>query len=73
VAEAGDMPGAISLPETLDPTLADDQPYLAARAECLARSGRTADALAACARAIALAASPADGEFLAGRRSRLLS
>jgi RNA polymerase sigma factor (sigma-70 family) len=73
VAEAGDMPGAISILETLAATLVDYQPYHAARAEYLARSCRTADALAAYARAIALAASPADARFLAGRRSRLLS
>jgi RNA polymerase sigma-70 factor (ECF subfamily) len=73
VAEAGDMPSAISILETLDATLADYQPYHAARAEYLARSGRTGDALAAYARAIGLAASPADAKFLARRRSRLLS
>ena len=53
--------------------LSDYPPFHAAQAEYLARDVQTAPALAAYARAIALARSPADAAFLARRRDRLLS
>jgi RNA polymerase sigma-70 factor (ECF subfamily) len=73
IAEAGNLTAALTNLEQLESKLADYQPYQAARAELLARNGQTASALAAYAKAIALAASPADATFLAVRRSRLLS
>jgi RNA polymerase sigma-70 factor (ECF subfamily) len=73
LAEAGDLPAALSMLAALEVTLADYQPYHAALAEYLARDGRTGPALQAYARAIALAASPADAAFLASRRRRLIS
>ncbi len=72
LAEAGSLPQALALIESLAAALADYQPFHAAEAELLARAGRTAPALQAYARAIALAASPADAAFLAQRRARLL-
>jgi RNA polymerase sigma factor (sigma-70 family) len=72
LAEAGDLPAAMTLLDPLQEVLADYQPYHAARAEYLARSGQTAPALDAYGKAIALAASPADAAFLIRRRDRLL-
>ena len=73
LAEAGDLSAALTILASLEEPLADYQPYHAARAELLARSGQTATALDAYARAIDLAASPADAAFLARRRARLLT
>ncbi|AZL60910.1 RNA polymerase [Tabrizicola piscis] len=72
-AEAGHLPAALTALDGLAEALADYQPYHAARAEYLARAGRTADALAAYATAITHAASPADAAFLTRRRDRLRS
>jgi RNA polymerase sigma-70 factor (ECF subfamily) len=72
-AEAGHLPAALGALESLAEPLADYQPYHAACAEYLSRAGRREDALQAYARAITLAASPADAAFLARRRDRLLS
>ena len=73
LAEAGNPARALQLLESFAPDLADYQPFHAARAEFLARSGQTAAALDAYARAIDLAASPADAAFLQRRRARLLT
>ncbi len=72
-AEAGHLPAALTALEGLAEPLADYQPYHAACAEYLARAGHTGPALQAYARAISLAASPADAAFLARRRDRLRS
>jgi RNA polymerase sigma factor (sigma-70 family) len=73
VAEAGDLAAALVAIAALAEPLADYQPYHAARADLLVRSGQTVAATEAYARAIALSASSADAAFLAGRRARLLS
>jgi RNA polymerase sigma-70 factor (ECF subfamily) len=49
--------------------LADYQPYHAARADLLARSGRAADAVAAYDRALTLTTNPAERRFLAAQRA----
>jgi RNA polymerase sigma-70 factor (ECF subfamily) len=72
LAEAGSLPQALALTGRLAEALAGYQPFHAAEAELLVRAGQTAAALQAYARAIALAASPADAAFLAQRRARLL-
>ena len=72
-AEAGHLQAALTALDGLAEPLADYQPYHAARAEYLARAGRTADALEAYATAITHAASPADAAFLTRRRDRLRS
>jgi predicted RNA polymerase sigma factor len=73
LAEAGDPSRALAILDQLADPLADYQPFHAARAELLARTGQTSTALAAYARAIDLAASPADAAFLTQRRNRLVS
>ena len=73
LAEAGHPAEALTALEALAPDLADYQPYHAACADLSARQHHTDRALAAYARAIALAASPADAAFLARRRARLLT
>ncbi|OZA12185.1 MAG: hypothetical protein B7Y02_07720 [Rhodobacterales bacterium 17-64-5] len=72
-AEAGQLATALAAFEALAEPLADYQPYHAAVAEFMARAGETGPALAAYARAIALAASPGDAAFLTRRRDRLRS
>jgi len=72
-AEAGQLSSALAALQVLAEPLADYQPYHAAAAEYLARAGQTGTALAAYARAIALAASPGDAAFLVRRRDRLRS
>jgi RNA polymerase sigma factor (sigma-70 family) len=72
-AEAGDLSAALAMLAPLGEHLAAYQPFHAARAELLARARDTAAALDAYARAIDLAASPADAAFLDRRRARLLS
>jgi predicted RNA polymerase sigma factor len=71
VAESGRLDDALRLLLPLAPELADYQPFHAAKADLLARTGQNAAALAAYDQAIALAASPADIAFLRHRRSRL--
>ncbi|MFM0039890.1 RNA polymerase sigma factor [Paraburkholderia strydomiana] len=56
-----------------DPRLADYQPYWAARADLLARTGATADALGAYALAIGLERDPAVRRFLQRKRVELAS
>ena len=73
LAETGALPQALERLEALSDALSDYQPFHAARAELLVRTGQTAAALAAYCRAIALASSPADAGFLTQRRNRHLS
>ncbi|WP_309666181.1 DUF6596 domain-containing protein [Tabrizicola sp.] len=73
VAEAGDLGCALAALDQLQSDLAAYQPFHAARAELLARSGQITAANEAYARAIDLAASPSDAAFLSRRRARLLS
>lgn len=70
-AEAGALLEGLAEVEELGGALADYQPYHAAHAELLARSGRKAEAKAAYARAIGLAQSRADATFLEQRRDAL--
>jgi predicted RNA polymerase sigma factor len=72
VAEAGDLAAALASLSALAEPLADYQPFHAAHADLLARNGQSTAAVEAYGRAIALAASPSDGAFLASRRARLL-
>jgi RNA polymerase sigma-70 factor (ECF subfamily) len=64
-------PGAgLAALDTVDGEVLDGyQPYHAARADLLARAGRTSEALAAYDRAIQLTTNPAEGRFLAERRA----
>lgn len=73
LAEAGNLTIALNYMEALEETLDGYQPFYAAWAEYLGRAGRTDKALAAYARAISLAPSPADAGFLTRRRDRLLA
>ena len=60
--------------ETIDPTvLADYQPFHAARADLLARAGRTEAALDAYDRALELTTVDAERDFLTSRRRALRS
>jgi RNA polymerase sigma-70 factor (ECF subfamily) len=72
-AEAGNLPAALAVLQDLAGPLAGYQPFHAAFAEYLGRAGHRGAALEAYARAIDLAASPADAAFLTRRRDRLLS
>ena len=60
-------------PHADDPRLADYQPYWAARAELLARSGAIAEAFTSYDIAIGLATDPAVRSFLQRRRARVSS
>ena len=71
LAETGQLAAALDLLSHLAPALDRYQPFHAARAEYLARSGALAEARTAYARAIALAASSADAAFLKARRDAL--
>lgn len=71
IAEAGDLTAALAALTALTELLADYQPYYAALAEYLGRAGQIDPALAAYARAIALAPSKADRAFLENRRAAL--
>jgi RNA polymerase sigma factor (sigma-70 family) len=71
LAEAGDAPAALREIEALADTLAAYQPFHAAHAAVLARLARGDAALDAYARAIDMAASPADAVFLQAERARL--
>ncbi|MEO8241029.1 MAG: sigma-70 family RNA polymerase sigma factor [bacterium] len=71
LAETGQLDAALSILQALSGPLADYQPFHAARAEYLARTGMTAAARAAYDRAITLAASDADAAFLTRRRDAL--
>ena len=72
LAEAQGAGAGLAAMEALATPLDDYQPFHAARADLLARTGRTEDALVAYDRAIALAASSADARFLGQRRALLL-
>lgn len=67
VAEAGRPDAALDLLTGLEADLADHQPYHAALAERLARTGQTEAARRAYSRALALTASPADSAILRAR------
>ena len=71
VAETGRPERGLDLLFALEPDLGDYQPYHAAKAELLARTGQTAEARRAYDRAIALATSPADRAFLHARLAAL--
>jgi RNA polymerase sigma-70 factor (ECF subfamily) len=73
LAETRGAPAGLALLDELagDARLADYQPYWAARAELLARSGRRDEALAAYQRAIGLERDPAVRRFLQRRASAL--
>jgi RNA polymerase sigma factor (sigma-70 family) len=71
IAEAGNLDVALEVFDTLEAPLADYQPFHAARAEYLGRSGAKVAALAAYDTAIALATSAADVAFLEHRRAAL--
>ncbi len=71
LAETGQLIVALDILSQLGPALDAYQPFHAARAEYLARSGQTPAARAAYDRAIALAASPADAALLTARRDGL--
>jgi len=68
LAETGALQVALAEVAALSETLDAYQPYHAARAEFLARAGRTRESRAAFDRAIALAATSADAAFLTIRR-----
>ena len=72
LAETGALAAALHILETLAAPLQDYQPYHAARAEYLARSGQPQAASAAYDRAIDLAASPADRQFLHEKRRSIM-
>lgn len=72
VAESGDLPAAMARLADLAAQLDDYQPYHAARADLLAKSGQSAESHAAYTRAIAMAASAPDAAFLTNRRNRLM-
>ncbi len=71
VAEAGQPEAALRLLTPLESELSDYQPFHAAKADFLARTGRIEDARPAYGRAIALAASEADRAFLEARLGAL--
>ena len=73
MAEAGQPQAGLQLLDALaqDPRLADYQPYWAARAGLLARTGASSDAIAAYERAIGLERDPAVRRFLQGERQKL--
>jgi RNA polymerase sigma factor (sigma-70 family) len=72
IAESGDLSAAVAQLERLAGVLDDYQPYHAAHADLLARSGRSAESHIAYSRAIAMAVSTADAAFLTKRRDRLM-
>jgi RNA polymerase sigma-70 factor (ECF subfamily) len=71
LAETGALAKALAQVEGLAPQLSNYQPWHAARADLLARLGRTDAARAAYDRAIRDAASANDAAFLARRRDLL--
>ncbi len=71
LAEAGAGQAALLELERLRTELAEYQPYHAACAEYLGRTGRIAESLAAYDRAIALSGSAQDAAFLTKRRDML--
>ena len=71
-AEMGELSGALMDMAGLAAQLGDYQPFHAARADLLARSGQTPESIAAYGHAIATAPSAADAAFLTKRRNRLM-
>jgi predicted RNA polymerase sigma factor len=71
LAEAGDPAAALARLEPLAADLSDYQPFHAAHAAILARTGRPADSRAAYDRALALTTAPQDAAFLAKARAAL--
>ncbi|MBL9046581.1 MAG: RNA polymerase [Tabrizicola sp.] len=71
LSEAGGLGEALFDLLALEPELANYQPFHAAKADLLARSGQVSAARTAYARAIALSTSPADIAFLRQRVSQL--
>ena len=71
LAETGQVAAALAQLETLQDDLADYQPYHAARADLLARTGQPRAARAAYDQAIARATHAADAAFLRQRRAEL--
>ena len=72
LAESGDLPTALSQIDELVEPLDHYQPYHAARADLLARSGKPIESYVAYNRAIDLAGSASDAAFLTKRRNRLM-
>ena len=72
LAEAEGAEAGIKALDPLSTVLAEYQPFHAAKAELLGRTGQIEEALAAYDRAIALAPSSGDARFLGQRRARLL-
>jgi RNA polymerase sigma factor (sigma-70 family) len=72
LAEAGDVARALTIVEGLSGTLADYQPWHAARAALLAKMGLSGEAAAAYQRAIAMAPGPAESLFLQARLGDVL-
>jgi RNA polymerase sigma factor (sigma-70 family) len=73
LAEFGAVGPALQEIDLLTETLADYQPFHAARADLLAKAGEREAALAAYQRAISMAANTADATFLAARRDHLVA
>jgi predicted RNA polymerase sigma factor len=71
MAEAGHLRQALAQVRSLEPALSAYQPFHAALADLLSRTGHATDARAAYARAIAMATSPADRAFLQARLDAL--
>ena len=71
LAETGALAAALDIFAGLGPTLEAYQPFHAAQAEYLSRAESFGPARAAYARAIALAASPADAAYLRSRCNKL--
>ena len=72
IAESGSVAAALSQLAGLADALDGYQPFHAAHANLLARSGQIPESLAAYGRAIAMAASAADAAFLIKRRNLLM-
>jgi len=70
LAETGALEAALQSLAGLADVLTDYQPFHAARADLLARAGRTAEALDAYGAAIARAGSQADARFLSRKRDK---
>ena len=73
LAETGALTQAIALLDRLSQQLENYQPYHATRAELLSRVGAQAESIAAYARAISMASSPADAAFLTKRQHKLMN
>lgn len=72
LAETGHLASALAVLESLQPLLADFQPFHAASAALLTQAGHTASARRAYATAIELASNDSDRLFLAAQAKRLV-